>query len=168
MPDFLGDDGVIVPADTDFYGHRGVGNGGDHGGGDLTEFGRVAQHGGSGIHTDDPFGGTAEVNIDKVRAHTIVEHFRGFRHALGIGTEDLYAHGSLGFGKVDSFPEAGVAADDGIGLNKLGDHDIGPLFFAELTEDNIGVAGHGRQIQGEFVVFKPIEHGDSVDLRNIR
>ncbi|MFQ3271633.1 MAG: hypothetical protein ACI9A1_001959, partial [Lentimonas sp.] len=48
--------------------------------------------------------------------------------------------------------------DECISLHELGDHDIGALFFTELTKDDIRNSRHGSEIEREFIILEPREH----------
>src|SRR5690606_2018952 len=147
------------PADSNFCGDRSPGDGANDGSGDGSEFGGIPEHGGARVHTNDAVGGATEIDVDEVRLQSVHQQSGGLAHAGGIRAEDLNAHGTLGFGEVDGFPQFRIFPHQRVGLYELSDHDIRALFFAELAEYNIRHPRHRGEVEGETAVLKPGKHG---------
>ena len=158
VADLAGNDGVVVPTSANLGSHGSAWHGLHHGADDFANFGWIAQHRRAGIHTDHAIRGASEVDVDKVGLQPIGKESCRIGHGVGVGAEDLHPHRALFFGEIDSFPEFWVFTGERIGLHELGDHDVGALFFAELSKYNVCNSRHRSEIERELTVLEPREH----------
>ena len=75
---------------------------------------------------------------------------RRFRHVLGIGAEELHADWPLDLVEVEIFTRSLVAPENSFSGNEFSCQNIGAVFLAELPENLVGDAGHGREIEREI------------------
>lgn len=153
LGNLYGIDGCGIPADADFGGDGNApADALDGSGGDILKELRLAQEGGTGAIVDDLGGGAAVVDIDKIRLEAIGDAVGGLGDFVGVAAEQLDSHGALGVGKIDGPVGIGLAAgiEEFFGADEFGDHDIGPVFLAELAEGAVGEAGHGGEVEGRI------------------
>ena len=148
----LGDDELLmVPAQTRLHGNRQL-NSLHHFLCNLQQLGNVLQHACTGTLASYLLDGTAEVEVDEVRA-CLFHNLGCFDHGIDVATINLYAHrallvadGELTDGGVD-------IADESLGRDELRvDHRCAKALTKHAEADVCDVL-HGRQEQGAFAEF---------------
>ena len=137
--------GVLVPAQPRLDGD-GDADGLDHGLGDAQQLGDVAQHAGSGALARNLFDGAAEVDVEQF-GPGLFDNARRLDHGLHLAAVDLDAHGAFAAEDVQLAARAFDVANQGVGTDELGVHEVGAILLAERAEGHVGDVFHGRQQQ---------------------
>src|ERR1700722_8718480 len=139
-------DGLVVPSSAQLD-RKWDANGSTNGSENLSEQWKIAQQAGTAA-LDDFFGGAAEIDVHGVVAE-IFDHFGGFRHDLGIRTEELRGDGMLIFLKIKIAKRLGGAPSDALGAGELRHEQTAAAESAnDAAEKRVGDASHRGKNRG--------------------